>query len=425
MQSINTLKDEIKRGKYDARFGEIYVCKDATLYRERCIGVLEGYKKSFGDCEDAALFTAAGRTEIGGNHTDHQHGHVLAGSVSLSVIAAASKNDNGLIRIQSAGFPLDTVDLSDLSVKKSEYGKSYAIIKGIAAKLTDMGYKLGGMDAFTDSNVLKGSGLSSSAAFEIVVGEMLNNLYCGGELSTIELAKIGQYAENVYFGKPCGLMDQMACAVGGVVAIDFADTENPVVEAIPLSLSSFGYALCIIDSGGNHAKLTDEYAAIPIEMKSVAEFLGKEFLREVSPELFYKSIPLIREKTGDRAVLRAMHFFEDDERVGLEVAALKEGDFEKFLALVTKSGHSSYEYLQNVFAASQPQEQAVSIALATCERLLCGEGAYRVHGGGFAGTIQAYVPLEKVAEFKTEIEAVLGAGSCHVLDITPVGGARI
>lgn len=425
MKEINVIKKALTSGGYNARFGEIYACgQDAAPYITRFCSALDGFEATFGAAE-VELFTAAGRTEIGGNHTDHQHGHVLAGSVSLSVLAAAAPNDSGLLRIQSAGYPLDTVDLSDLSVKPAEFGKSSAIIKGIAAKLTDLGYKLHGMDAYTTSNVLKGSGLSSSAAFEIIVGVMLNSFFCKGELSPVDLAKIGQYAENVYFGKPSGLMDQMACSVGGVVAIDFGDTQKPVVEAVALNLSYYGYAMCIVDSGADHADLTDEYAAVTIEMKSIATFFGKDFLREVSPANFYANIPLIRAKTGDRAVLRAIHFFTEEERTAKAVAALKAGDFAGFLQLITASGHSSFEYLQNVFATSKPQSQAVSLALATCARLLEGKGGYRVHGGGFAGTVQAYVPLERVAEFKAGIEAVLGAGCCHVLTITPVGGACV
>lgn len=406
----------------------IYGCREADRehYIKRFQKVIDGFSETFGDGDSLRIFSAPGRTEIGGNHTDHQHGAVLAGGLNLDVIGAARLNGTNVIRIKSEGYPIDEVSLSELEANPEEYGKSGALIRGIAAKFSEMGYEVKGFDAYTISSVLKGSGMSSSAAFEVLVGNIVNEFFAKGEVNPVEIAKIGQYAENVYFGKPCGLLDQMASSVSGMVAMDFADVEKPVVEKIDFDFASTNHALCIIDTGADHSDLTNEYAAITVEMKKVAEFFGKEFLNDVKKEEFMKKIKDIREAVGDdRAVLRAFHYFNETERAKEEAQALKDGDFDKFLNIVKKSGLSSYTYLQNVFAASMPKSQAVSLSLAICDEILAERGAYRVHGGGFAGTIQAFVPFDILDEFKSKIEAVLGDGMCHVLSIRPVGGCEI
>jgi len=417
--------EAIKDFDFDGNIKAVYGCSESEVqkYRERFLYAIEGYKSQFGESKEFRLFSAPGRTEIGGNHTDHQHGHVLCGSVNLDVIAAVVPNSSNKICIKSEGYKMDTVEIDDLVVHPEEDNKAIALIRGIVAKFVEMGYKIGGFNAYTTSNVLKGSGLSSSAAFEVLVGNILNSLFANNEVNPVEIAKIGQYSENVYFGKPCGLMDQTASSVGGVISIDFKDNSNPVVEKVDFLLN--GYALCIIDSGADHADLTDEYGAITVEMKAVAKYFGKELLSDVDENDFLKNIKDVRAVAGDRAILRSLHYFEDDKRVSKQVKALKENNFEEFKKLIIESGHSSYMYLQNVYASSQPQAQAVSIVLALCEQLLKDKGAYRVHGGGFAGTVQAFVPLEMLAEFKAKFENLLGEGMCHVLNIRPIGGCEI
>lgn len=419
---------EMKKNIKDIDFKTLYCVGggDEERYIKRFYGLLDGFGENFGKDGDIRLFSAPGRTEIGGNHTDHQHGAVVAGSLNLDVIGAVRPNGENIIRIKSEGFPMDTVSLDSLEATSEEYGKSSGLIRGIAACFLKKGYKVGGFDAYTTSNVLKGSGMSSSAAFEILVAVIINGLFANGEVSAVEMAKFGQYAENVYFGKPCGLLDQTACASGGIVAMDFADNENPDIEKLDFDFAKTGYSLCIIDSGADHANLTDEYAAITVEMKKVAEYFGKSVLNEVSAEEFFKEIKNVREAVkNDRAILRAIHFFNETNRAKYEADAIKKGDFDEFLRLVGESGRSSYMYLQNVFAASKPKNQAVSLALALCDELLKGKGAFRVHGGGFAGTIQAFVPSDMLDGFKTGIEAVLGEGMCHILSIRSVGGIEI
>ena len=391
----------------------------------RHMQVIEKLEARFGAGRPAALFSAPGRTEIGGNHTDHQHGRVLAASVNLDTLAAVSENGTNLIRVQSEGYRLCTVDLGDLSVHENEKNSTLALIRGVAAKFASMGAKLAGFDAYVVSDVLRGSGLSSSAAFEVLMGVILNSLYFGGRASAVEIAQIGQYAENVYFGKPCGLMDQMASSVGNLVAIDFADPAAPVVERVDFDFSKTGHSLCILDSGADHANLTDEYAAIPGELKKLCGYFGKNVLREIPKDEFYAAIPALRKAAGDRAVLRAIHFYDDNDRVPQQVAALRAGDFSRFLELMKESGRSSWMYLQNVIPAGYKEHQDVALALALCDKLLCGRGAYRVHGGGFAGTVQAFVPNDLLAEFREKTEQVLGKGACHVLSIRPVGGTQL
>lgn len=406
----------------------LYCCgaEDSAKYHERFAALIDGFCKTFNNGDDLRLFSAPGRTEIGGNHTDHQHGAVLAGSLNLDAIAAAKLNGTDTIRIQSEGYPMAEIKLDDLKPNEKEYGTTGALIKGVAAKFIELGYSVSGFDAYVTSNVLNGSGMSSSAAFEVLVGTIINGMFAGGKVDDVEIAKIGQYAENIYFGKPCGLLDQMACSVGNMVAIDFADNDKPIVEKIDFDLNKSGYSLCIIDTGADHANLTDEYAAIPAEMKKVASFFGKNYLNEITKEEFVKNIKALRESIkDDRAVLRALHFLNETQRAKDEAQALKDGDFERFLDLIRESGLSSYMYLQNVYASSMPHEQAVSLSLAMCGEILGKRGAYRVHGGGFAGTIQAFVPNDMLDKFRTEIEAVLGCGMCHVLSVRPVGGTEI
>ena len=365
---------------------------------------------------------APGRTELGGNHTDHQHGRVLAAAVNLVTEAVLAKNDRAEIRVQSEGYPMVTISLNDLLPKKKEQGTTAALIRGVAARFVQMGYTIGGFDAYAVSTVLPGSGLSSSAAFEVLIGTILNNLYANGEVSAVEIAKIAQYAENMYFGKPCGLMDQMASSVGSIIGIDFADPENPIIDRVDFDFAASGYALCIIDSGADHANLTDEYAAIPRDMRAVAGLFGKKYLRDVNPDEFNKMINVVRDVCGDRAVLRATHFFAENERVKNQIEALQNGDMQTYLTEVTASGRSSWTLLQNVVPNGETRHQNMAIALAVAEQLLNGEGACRVHGGGFAGTIQAFVPLAKLEAFRTGIENVLGKGACHVLNVRADGG---
>lgn len=376
-------------------------------------------------CVPKRYFSASGRTEVSGNHTDHNHGRVLAAAVSLDVIACVCPTDDNIIAVKSQGYPEDVINIGDLTVKENEKNTSAALIRGVAAGLKARGYNIGGFKAYTTSNVLKGSGLSSSAAFEVLIGTVLNNLYNDGNISAVEIAQIAQYAENEYFGKPSGLMDQMASSVGGFTSIDFANTDKPVITPIFFDLASHGHALCIIDTKGNHADLTPEYAAIPVEMKSVAAQFGKSFLRELCKQDILDNISMLREKCGDRAVLRALHFFDENDRVIEIVKCLEAGDIDGFNRGILASGNSSYKYLQNVYANTCPNEQGVSIALNLIESLLDGEGSHRVHGGGFAGTVQAFVPVEKLEHFKSEIEKVFGDGSCYVLDIRPYGGVEV
>lgn len=426
MVSTAIVKKNLESGVYNEKIAQIYGnTKSPDIYAKRFLSVMEGFKANFGESNEIALFSAPGRTEIGGNHTDHQHGCVLAGSVDLDIIAAAAPNGKDFIRIQSEGFPLDTVYLNDLDVKEAEFNQAKSLIRGIVAKLRGLGCDVRGFDAYTTSNVLKGSGLSSSAAFEVLVGNIANGLFCDGKVSDVEIAKIGQYSENVYFGKPCGLMDQMACSVGGIISIDFADTQQPLIKKIGFDFAAANHALCIIDSGADHADLTDEYAAIPREMCAVANFFKKDYLRQVEKEQVLQNIPALRKAAGDRAVLRALHYFADNDRALQEARVLEQGDFDCFLSLVRESGRSSYMYLQNVCVCGSAREQAVGIVLALCDTLLGDRGAYRVHGGGFAGTVQAFVPLDMLSGFQSGIEQAVGAGNCHVLTVRPVGGIRL
>ena len=375
--------------------------------------------------EKQYVFSAPGRTEICGNHTDHQHGCVLAAAVDLETVATVQVNESNLIEIQSEGYPLVTVDLNDLTVREEEKNSTAALIRGVASAFVQRGAKLSGFRAEVRSTVLPGSGLSSSAAFEVLIGTILNELFFEKKLTAIEIAQIGQYAENVYFGKPCGLMDQMASCVGGMVYIDFEDPENPKVQKIDVDLATFGYGLCIIDTGADHADLTDEYAAIPGELAELCQCFGKKYLREIPKAEFVQKISGIRGKVTDRAILRAFHIYRENDRVRQLVEALRWDDIEAFLDLIKESGRSSWMYLQNITPAGAVQHQEVAVALALCETYLKGQGAFRVHGGGFAGTVQAFVPLDMLDSFKASIEEVLGENSCHVLNIRQQGGIRV
>ena len=383
-----------------------------------------GFAAAFGGAPER-YFSAPGRTEIGGNHTDHQRGRVLAAAVNLDTVAAVRVNGTDTIRILSQGYPLCEVDVKELTPRADEINTTPALIRGVAARFAQLGCEVRGFDAYCESTVLPGSGLSSSAAYEVLIGTIVNHLFFEGKVSQAEVAQIGQYAENVFFGKPCGLMDQTASAVGNLVTIDFFDKEHPVIQPVNFDFSACGHALCIIDTRASHADLTDEYAAIPNEIKAVCAHFGKEVLSQIDEAEFYAAIPALRTSCGDRAVLRAIHFYQDNARVPRQVAALEAGDFAAFLKLVKESGHSSYMYLQNVIPAGYKEHQDVAIALALCEHYLQGKGAYRVHGGGFAGTVQAFVPFEILEDFRVGIDSVLGEGACHVLSIRPQGGVEM
>lgn len=383
-----------------------------------------GFAAAF-DTAAERYFSAPGRTEVSGNHTDHQRGRVLAGAVNLDTVAAVRANGTDVIRVQSKGYPMCEVRLDALEPVQSEINSTPALIRGVAARFAQLGCKVGGFDAYCESTVLPGSGLSSSAAFEVLIGTIINHLFFDGRVSQPEIAQIGQYAENVFFGKPCGLMDQTASAVGGLVTIDFADNEHPDIRPVHIDFSTTGHALCIIDSRADHADLTDEYAAVPGEMKSVCAYFGKDVVTEIPEKDFYAAIPALREKCGDRAVMRVIHEYNENRRVPQQVACLEEGDFEGFLRLTRESGYSSWMYLQNVIPAGYVKQQAMAVALGLCEHYLQGRGAYRVHGGGFAGTVQAFVPFELLESFRAGIDGALGEGACHVLSIRPQGGVEM
>jgi galactokinase len=422
--------DELARviasGGWDAALGQLYPQGQLADQRERYVNALQSFVKRFGEDRDVAVFSAPGRTEIGGNHTDHQHGRVLAAAVNLDILCIAAKNSDSIIRVHSKGFHENIVRLDNLTPQEEETGHAPSLIRGVAARFAGLGLAIGGFDAYTTSDVLKGSGLSSSAAFEVALGTMLSRLYNGNSLDAMTIAQIGQYAENVYFGKPSGLMDQAAASVGGFVMFDFLDPDCPVAEPVRFDFSASGHTLCIVDTRASHSDLTPDYAAIPAEMKGVAAFFGKAVLREVDEAAFYVSLDKLRAAVGERAVLRAMHFFGDNARVPQQAGALRRGDFDAFKRLITESGRSSRDMLQNVFSPGNPREQGLSLALSLSERLLGGKGgAWRVHGGGFAGTIQAFVPDGLLESYRSAMENVFGAGSCHGLAIRNSGGIEL
>lgn len=430
MSTCSQLLAAVQNGTHDKVLAALYALsgdpRQLEEARARAVRTAEAFAARYGaDMEGAALFSGPGRTEIGGNHTDHQHGRVLCGSVDLDMLACATPNGQNIVRVASEGYPALEVDLSDLEPKPKEKNTSAALVRGVAARIAQLGYRLSGFDACVTSTVLSGSGLSSSAAYETLIGNIFNHFCCGHELDPVTIAKVGQYAENVYFGKPCGLMDQMGSSVGGAVFIDFNDPADPVVEKVDYDFSQSGYALCIVDTGSSHGDLTDDYAAVTREMGAVAAHFGKSVLRDVPPEDFRAAISALREECGDRAVLRAMHFYDDDRRAMQEAAALKTGNFEAFLNMVNASGLSSSLRLQNTWSVSDTRQQAIPLALTVGEYLLDGMGAIRVHGGGFAGTIQAFVPEDRVELFRNGMEALFGAGKCHILHIRPQGGCVV
>lgn len=416
------IKSIISKKKLDSVFSELY--SNIAQQRERYVGALEKFEKLYGE-KEVEIYSAPGRTEIGGNHTDHQNGKVLAGSVDLDAIAVVAKTHDNVAYIKSEGYPAIEIDLKHLEIREDEVGTTESLVRGVANGVVVRGCQIGGFEAYITSDVLGGSGLSSSAAFEVLIGNIFSGLYNEDKLDSITIAQIGQEAERDYFGKPCGLMDQMACSVGGMVFIDFFDPKKPYVKKVDVEFQQFEHCLCIVDTKGSHADLTDEYAAVPQEMKKVAEYFGKKLLCQVDKETFWSEIPQVREQTGDRAVLRAMHWFEENRRVDEEVAALEKGDFDTFKMVVKQSGDSSFKYLQNVFAVKSVEEQRVSLALALSEGVLSNAGVSRVHGGGFAGTIQAFVPVELVDTYKKTLEDVFGSGTCYVLQIRKDGGRKI
>ena len=416
----------IESGEADSCMKAVYVTDTAVASQKpRYIKTIEKFIEMFGDDRDVLVLSAPGRTEICGNHTDHNNGKVLAASINLDAIAVAAKNDSCIIHEKSEGHSMNTVDLSDLNPKEADFGKSSAMIKGVAAGLNIWGYQIGGFDACTTSDVMGGSGLSSSAAFEVLLGTVISHLFNDGNIDAVTVAKAAQYSENVFFGKPSGLLDQMASSVGTFVTIDFESTENPVIKKVDFDFAKSGYSLCIVDTHGNHSDLTDDYAAVRGEMESVAEAMGKRVLREIPAEEFFRAIPDLVGKVNDRAILRASHFYNENVRVEKAIDALEGNDFEAFKQIINQSGLSSFLYNQNVYTTNNPTEQKLSLALCISQHILDGKGAWRVHGGGFAGTIQAFVPADCLEEYKSTMDAVFGEGSCYVLIIRPVGGTRV
>lgn len=431
--NVKELSKYISDGELDQKLKELYVDTSLIdLERKRYIASLEKFAQNFGDLGDVGIYSAPGRSEVCGNHTDHQHGLCVAASINLDVVAIARPRTDGLVNVLSEGYDMIIVDSSELKYAQAEQSSTKALIKGVLKGMKEEGYAVGGFDCYLTSNVIVGAGLSSSAAFENALGTVINHLYNDGKINAIEIAKASKFAENVYFGKPCGLLDQMASSVGGLINIDFKDVENPDVKKIDVDFSSFGYSLCIVDVHASHADLTPEYAAIPQEMKSVAEFFGQTHLRNVNPEDFYANIAKIREVCSDRSVLRAYHFFEEEENVQNLVKKLEQKDFPGFLHFVKASGNSSYKFLQNIYSLKNPEKQSVSIALAFSQKYLetqkgskDSKGVCRVHGGGFAGTIQAFVKDQYVQEYKENIEGIFGKDSCHVLKVRQCGSIKV
>ncbi|MGN0435255.1 MAG: galactokinase [Wujia sp.] len=425
MKDAALLISEIKDNKYRELLSDIYIDESKLEYhQQRYIRAIEKYIEVFGDTE-VEIYSAPGRSEIGGNHTDHQHGEVLAASINNDAIAIVNKSDDNIVKVLSDDYALITIDVSDITLNESEKGTTIALIKGVLSGLKEHGYRIGGFSAYITSDVLIGAGLSSSAAFETLIGTIISGLYNSMSISAVEIAIIGQYAENVYFGKPCGLMDQMACSVGSLVHIDFADPAAPDIEKIDFDMAGHGYSLCITDTKGSHADLTDDYAAIPMEMKQIASYFGKDVLREITLSDLFENISKLRDIAGDRAVLRAIHFVQENERVRKEVAALKSENISEFLANVKASGDSSFKYLQNVYTNRDVKHQNMSLALAASDSILSDNGTSRVHGGGFAGTIQAFVRKEAVVEYKRLMDGIFGEGSCSILMVRKYGGMRV
>lgn len=424
--NVKELINAINQGSYDENLKAVYVTDSAVeAQKPRYTEALDSFGALFGYEREVSIMSAPGRTEICGNHTDHNNGKVLTASINLDAIAVVSKNDDGIIRVKSKGHRMNVVELSDLEPKEERYGDSTSLVQGVAAGIKNLGFAVGGFDAFTMSDVMGGSGLSSSAAFEVLLGTAVSYLFNNGAVSAVDIAKVAQYSENVFFGKPCGLLDQMASSVGSIVNIDFESVKDPVIKKIDFDFTKTGYSLCIVDTGGNHSDLTDDYAAVRGEMEAVAKALGKSVLREATYEEFFSALPELKEKVNDRAILRAIHYYNENRRVDECVKALESNDFEAFKSIILESGFSSYMLNQNVYTPKNPTEQKISLSLAISEEILKGRGAWRVHGGGFAGTTQAFVPNDLLEKYKSTIESVFGEGSCHVLIIRPVGGCRV
>ena len=425
MLNLDQIINDINEGRLDDKLLDIYVDESKlSTQKDRYINALNEYKKLFTEELDG-IYSAPGRSEIGGNHTDHQHGETLAASINDDAIAMVKSTDKNVVNVLSEGYDMITIDLNDIDKKDSEEGTTIALIKGVIKGVKDHGYNIGGFNAYITSNVLSGSGLSSSAAFETLIGTILSGLYNDMKIPAVEIAIIGQYAENYYFGKPCGLLDQTASSVGGLCHMDFINPKEPAVTKVDFDMESYGYSLCITDTKGSHADLTDDYAAVPKEMKEVASFFRKEVLIEVDEADVIKNAAAIREKYSDRAFLRVIHFYEENKRVNQEVEALKTGDIDTFLKTVNASGNSSYKYLQNVYTNHDVEHQNVSVALMLSELFLGNNGVARVHGGGFAGTIQAFVKNEAVADYKKKMDIVFGDGACNVLKIRKYGGMKV
>ena len=424
---IFEFKNSINNGELDARFVELYDENAIAKQRERYVSALECFSELFGAERDVNIYSVAGRSELAGNHTDHNHGKVIAASINLDIIAVVAQNGTDCINLKSEGFDRITVNFTEYNAPiEDHFGTSDSLIAGMCEGFRQKGYTVGGFDAYCSSSVLRGSGLSSSAAFEDMIGNILNHEFNGGAVSSVEIAKLAQYSENVFFGKPCGLMDQVACAYGGIVAIDFEDTKDPKIEKIDFDLTKAGYNLCIVDTGGNHADLTDDYASVPAEMKSVAAYFGKSVLRECSLCDVLANARDIREKRGDRALMRAIHFLCENERVDAMKEALIAGELDLYFAGVRESGLSSFCYLQNVYTTKNVSEQGLSLALCITERFMKGnKGTFRVHGGGFAGTIQAYIAEEDVALYKEAMDSVFGDGACLVLRVRQYGAIKV
>lgn len=424
--NVNELIAAINDGTYDENLKAVYVTDEAVQSQKpRYVETLNDFGELFGYDREVNIMSAPGRTEVCGNHTDHNNGKVLAASINLDAIAVVSKNDDNIIRVKSKGHKMNVVDLGDLVPNEANFGSSTTLVQGVAATIKNLGYTVAGFDACTASDVMGGSGLSSSAAFEVLLGSVLSYMFNDGKISPVEIAKVAQYSENVFFGKPCGLLDQMASSVGTFVTIDFKSVKDPVIKKIDFDFSKSGHSLCIVDTHGNHSDLTDDYAAVRTEMESVAQALGKNVLREVSYEEFFAALPELTGRVNDRAILRAIHFFNENKRVEKAVECLENNDFEGFKQVIIDSGRSSFMLNQNVYTPKNPTEQKLSLALAISKELLDRKGAWRVHGGGFAGTIQAFVPNDMLDTYKKTIEGVFGEGSCHVLIIRPVGGTQV
>ena len=413
-------------GILDTKLIALYGTSSLAAQKARYLEAIAAFEALYGTRE-ASIYSVSGRSELSGNHTDHNHGCVIAASIDLDIIAVAAATDDGVIRVKSHGFGEDIVDIAAYTTPAEEqFGTSASIIAGMCQGFRKNGHKVGGFVAYTTSNVLKGSGLSSSAAFEDMIGNILNHLYNNGAVDNVEIAMLAQYAENSFFGKPCGLMDQVACASGGIVAIDFADTTAPKIEKLTFDITAAGYNLCIVNTGGNHADLTDDYASVPAEMKKVASYFESNCLRELSLKEIIANAKELREFCGDRALLRAIHFFKENERVAAQKQALLDSDLPRFFEGVKSSGRSSFCYLQNVYTTKNVAEQGLSLALAIAEEFLSGKtAAWRVHGGGFAGTIQAFVPTADAAAFRAYMDGVFGEGSCIVLRIRGEGAIRL